>query len=215
MRAPPVPEERGGDQLMVVGQDMDGRFLQVAFIFSPADVIYVIHARPLTDREKHRVIAGGHDDEKAKAVRPNDHRRSTEATKDFDREFVADTFGPLSRAKPLHVPTHPAARSSQGWRRRKINISIERSLLKKTDALAKRDIGRIGTHRLGTEDRCISQGELKPEHQPQYLPFDPQDTAAAIQTCTMRSRIPSRPMPTKCGHIQPHCSDNSSPAAFS
>ena len=36
------------------GQADGGRYLQVVYIFDPEDVVYVIHARPLTAREKRR-----------------------------------------------------------------------------------------------------------------------------------------------------------------
>ena len=38
----------------VVGRCRGGRWVQVIFIFDPEDAVFVIHARPLTDREKRR-----------------------------------------------------------------------------------------------------------------------------------------------------------------
>jgi uncharacterized DUF497 family protein len=49
---PPYPEERGDDKWRVWGQGSDGRYLQVIFVLDPSDTPYVIHARPLTEREK-------------------------------------------------------------------------------------------------------------------------------------------------------------------
>ena len=49
---PPFPEYQGDGRYLVRGQTDAGYWLQVAYIFSPAEVVYVIHARPLTDREK-------------------------------------------------------------------------------------------------------------------------------------------------------------------
>jgi hypothetical protein len=46
------PEKIGDGKYRVRGQALTGRYLQVIFIFSPAAVVYVIHARDLTDREK-------------------------------------------------------------------------------------------------------------------------------------------------------------------
>ena len=46
------PEYQGDGRYLVRGQTAAGRWLQVAYVFSPAAVVYVIHARPLTDREK-------------------------------------------------------------------------------------------------------------------------------------------------------------------
>jgi uncharacterized DUF497 family protein len=71
---PPFPEEIGNDKNLVLGQTQAGRFLQVIFVYRPIDtfdwqtvdwddlvelleadadeVVYVIHARELNDREK-------------------------------------------------------------------------------------------------------------------------------------------------------------------
>ena len=54
MARPPYPEERGDDKWRVWGQASDGHYLQVIFVLDPDESIYVIHARPLTDREKKR-----------------------------------------------------------------------------------------------------------------------------------------------------------------
>jgi uncharacterized DUF497 family protein len=51
---PPYPEQRAGDAFYVAGQTADGHYIQVVYIFSPPGVVFVIHARPLTDREKRR-----------------------------------------------------------------------------------------------------------------------------------------------------------------
>jgi uncharacterized DUF497 family protein len=50
----PFPRSIGGGKHLVWGQAQDGRFLQVIFIYSPPGVVYVIHARTMTDREKRR-----------------------------------------------------------------------------------------------------------------------------------------------------------------
>jgi uncharacterized DUF497 family protein len=50
----PYPQAREDDKWRVVGRGRGGRWLQVIFIFDPEDVVFVIHARPLTDREKRR-----------------------------------------------------------------------------------------------------------------------------------------------------------------
>lgn len=47
----PYPEDAGNESFRVRGRGATGRYLQVVFIFSPTDVVYVIHARPLTERE--------------------------------------------------------------------------------------------------------------------------------------------------------------------
>jgi len=50
----PYPEAQGRGRFLVVGRTNDGTYIQVAYIFSPADVIFVIHARALTEAEKRR-----------------------------------------------------------------------------------------------------------------------------------------------------------------
>lgn len=51
---PPFPEQIGDDKLLVIGQGRGGRFLQVIYVLDPEDTVFVIHARPLTEREKTR-----------------------------------------------------------------------------------------------------------------------------------------------------------------
>jgi uncharacterized DUF497 family protein len=49
----PFPKYVGDGRHLVRGQTADGYYLQVAFTYDKYDGrIYVIHARPLTDREK-------------------------------------------------------------------------------------------------------------------------------------------------------------------
>jgi uncharacterized protein len=50
----PYPQAREDDKWRVVGRSRGGRWLHVIFIFDPEDTVFVIHARPLTDREKRR-----------------------------------------------------------------------------------------------------------------------------------------------------------------
>jgi len=49
---PPFPEKIEDDKLIVKGRGIGGRFLQVIYLLDPDDTVFVIHARPLTDREK-------------------------------------------------------------------------------------------------------------------------------------------------------------------
>ena len=51
---PPYPEQAGDDKLYVVGRGRGGRFLQVSYLVDQDGTVFVIHARPLNDREKHR-----------------------------------------------------------------------------------------------------------------------------------------------------------------
>jgi hypothetical protein len=48
----PYPRYEGGGKFKVRGQSEHGRYLQVIYIFDPGDVVYVVHSRPLNDREK-------------------------------------------------------------------------------------------------------------------------------------------------------------------
>lgn len=50
----PWPERREDNKWLVIGPGTGGRFLQVVFVREEDDVVYVIHARPMNDREKHR-----------------------------------------------------------------------------------------------------------------------------------------------------------------
>jgi uncharacterized DUF497 family protein len=51
---PPFPQEIGQEKFLVVGRGRGGRFVQVIFVLDPEDTVFVIHARPLTDREQRR-----------------------------------------------------------------------------------------------------------------------------------------------------------------
>ena len=51
---PPFPQQIGEDKLIVMGRGFGGRFLQVIYLLDPDDTVFVIHSRPLTDREKRR-----------------------------------------------------------------------------------------------------------------------------------------------------------------
>ncbi len=53
--ATPYPRYERDEKYLVRGQSEHGRYLQVIYIFDPADEVFVIHARPLTDDEKRRL----------------------------------------------------------------------------------------------------------------------------------------------------------------
>jgi hypothetical protein len=61
------------------------------------------------------------------------------ATREFDVEFVAETFGPLSaRGKAAHRRArNRVGRPRIGKGTRRINITLERGLLSKADRLAR------------------------------------------------------------------------------
>jgi uncharacterized DUF497 family protein len=50
----PYPQARESDKWLVVGRGFGGRWLQVVYVFDPDDLVFVIHARPLSTREKRR-----------------------------------------------------------------------------------------------------------------------------------------------------------------
>ncbi|HEX4795412.1 MAG TPA: hypothetical protein VH370_16570 [Humisphaera sp.] len=52
------PREHGDDKFIAWGQIESGHYLQVIYTFDPPGVVYVIHARPLTDKENRRVRRG-------------------------------------------------------------------------------------------------------------------------------------------------------------
>jgi hypothetical protein len=47
------PRYIGDGKFLVQGQDQNGMWMQAIFTMSPADMAFVIHARPLTDPDKH------------------------------------------------------------------------------------------------------------------------------------------------------------------
>ena len=51
---PPYPLASTDDKFLVRGPTAEGRFLQVVFLVDDEDSVFVIHARPLTDKEKKR-----------------------------------------------------------------------------------------------------------------------------------------------------------------
>ena len=51
----PYPRKIEDDKWLVWGRGRGGRFLQVIFVLHDDEVIYVIHARPLDEREKRQL----------------------------------------------------------------------------------------------------------------------------------------------------------------
>ena len=51
---PPFPQQVGDEKFFVMGQGRGGRYLQVVYVLDPDDTVFVIHARPLTEKEKKR-----------------------------------------------------------------------------------------------------------------------------------------------------------------
>jgi uncharacterized DUF497 family protein len=48
----PYPEKREDRKFYVAGQTPNGDYIQVVFLIDPPPLIYVIHARPLSENEK-------------------------------------------------------------------------------------------------------------------------------------------------------------------
>jgi uncharacterized DUF497 family protein len=51
----PYPLKVDDEKRLVAGQTDSGRYLQVVYLLDIEDTVFVIHARPLTDREKKRL----------------------------------------------------------------------------------------------------------------------------------------------------------------
>jgi len=49
------PRRETDEKYRVWGRATDGRYLQVVYVFDPPGMVYVIHARPLTDAERRRL----------------------------------------------------------------------------------------------------------------------------------------------------------------
>ena len=52
--AAPDPQDMGDGKWLVIGRGTGGRFVQVVYIIDDDGTLCVIHARPLSDREKRR-----------------------------------------------------------------------------------------------------------------------------------------------------------------
>ena len=51
---PPFPRKIEEEKWLVIGQGRSGRYLQVVYVTDPDKTVFIIHARPITDREKRR-----------------------------------------------------------------------------------------------------------------------------------------------------------------
>ncbi len=50
----PYPRRIEDEKYLVHGRSAEGRYVQVIFLLDPDDTVFVIHAMPLTRRQKHR-----------------------------------------------------------------------------------------------------------------------------------------------------------------
>ena len=57
--APGYPQRSRNKTYTVWGRASGGRFLQVTYVFDPPGVVFVIHSRDLTEREKQRLRRRG------------------------------------------------------------------------------------------------------------------------------------------------------------
>ena len=48
----PFPQEIEDEKFIVKGRGISGRFLQVIYLLDSDGTVFVVHARPLTEREK-------------------------------------------------------------------------------------------------------------------------------------------------------------------
>ena len=51
----PFPRKIKEDKWLVVGRGRGSRFLQVIYILDPDKTVFIIHARPITERERRRL----------------------------------------------------------------------------------------------------------------------------------------------------------------
>jgi uncharacterized DUF497 family protein len=49
------PREIEREKYLARGQTRNGRYIQAIYVIDPEGTLYVIHARPLTEREKHSI----------------------------------------------------------------------------------------------------------------------------------------------------------------
>ena len=50
----PYPEQRGDDRWLAIGRGDGNRLVQVVYLIDDDGTLFVIHARPLNEREKRR-----------------------------------------------------------------------------------------------------------------------------------------------------------------
>jgi uncharacterized DUF497 family protein len=50
--APPYPQRIGADKRIVWGRTEAGEYLQVIYVYDADDVVFVIHAMPMNERQK-------------------------------------------------------------------------------------------------------------------------------------------------------------------
>ena len=133
----PYPLERPDDKWLVWGRTPSGRALQVVF---------VLDEQPSNKR--------------LRAVRSADEL--ARLTAEFDRENVVDEFhalSPASRRRWTNVKRKPG-RPRKGRGVKVISVSVERTLLARSDAVARRlGVTRAGLIERGLKAILAAQGE--------------------------------------------------------
>jgi uncharacterized protein len=135
----PFPRKIEDDKWLVWGQRRAGRFLQVIFVLDPDEAVFVIHARPLTDREKR------HFRRRKKAMKRTAYwnmnaEQLTDATNRFDESLIADQSRPLTAAERAQWDRvrRKRGRPKVGKGFQRVSVSLERGLLERVTALAKK-----------------------------------------------------------------------------
>lgn len=84
------------------------------------------------------------------------------ATAEFDRELVADSFGePTASQKQRWASARRRGRPRKGKGAKVVSITVERTLLARSDALASRlGVTRSGLVERGLRALLVAQGEL-------------------------------------------------------
>ena len=169
------PRYRGDGKYRVVGRGQGGRWLQVVYVLDEDGTVYVIHARPLTDSEKRNAEA-----EMRKTKKPYWEMTTDElaqATREFDREDVGETFCEMTPAEEkawrAAVSKRPLPRSLRTKGVTKVSFEIDVAfLLKRVDALAKkRGISRAhplteGLEAMLTKARKLTEALPQPPRAP-------------------------------------------------
>ena len=129
--------------MLVRARGQGGRLIQVVFVLDEDGTAFVIHARPLTDREKRRFRRDGREMNKPSAYRKYSRMTAEElaaATAEFDADFDDRRFKPLDAqaTKLWDKAKRKRGRPAIGKGVKVVSVSLEKGLLEATDKLAKR-----------------------------------------------------------------------------
>jgi hypothetical protein len=134
----PWPEKIGDGKRRVWGRRDDGTYLQVIYVFSPGDVVFVIHAMPLTEQQKHQS-----QEIPMKQTKPFWEMTAAELRK-ATHEFDDPAYQPPALPQTQDDVAQQRRAKNKGGRPRKglgartISLTVERALLARSDAYAKR-----------------------------------------------------------------------------